>query len=187
MIYQSMSGDAEGNEGTFSMTGGDLAYTSITGPLFYVTNTTGNISLKNVNLTTTSGILLRAEAGNWGNSGSNGGTVYLTADGQKLPGSIIADNISSVSLTLNNGSVWTGAANSDKTAKSISITLDGSSSWTLTGNSYVTTLTGAVISGSSVTNISGNGFNLYYDTSANPSLNGQTYSLASGGSLMPTD
>ena len=43
MIYQSFSGDAEGSEGTFTMTGGSLVYTA-NGPLFYVTNSTGIIN-----------------------------------------------------------------------------------------------------------------------------------------------
>jgi hypothetical protein len=186
MIYQSMSGDAEGSEGTYTMTGGSLSYTGSNGPLFYVTNTTANINLSGVALAVDSGILVNAAAGDWGNSGSNGGTVILTADGQALPGSIIADAISSVSLILNNGSSLTGAVNSGNTAKSASITLDDSSTWTLTADSHVTTITGAIVSGSAVTNITGNGFNVYYDSSANPSLNGQTYSLVGGGSLIPT-
>jgi len=185
MIYQSMSGDAEGTEGTYTMTGGSLSYTGSNGPLFYVTNSTANINLSGVALAVDSGILVNATAGDWGNSGSNGGTVILTADGQALPGSIVADAISSVSLILNNGSTLTGAVNSDKTAESASITLDDSSTWMLTANSYVTTITGAIISVSAVTNITGNGFNVYYDSSANPSLNGQTYSLVGGGSLIP--
>jgi hypothetical protein len=187
MIYQSMSGDAEGTEGTFTMTGGSLAYSSTTGPLFYVTNSTGNINLKNVSLVTGSGELIRAEAGNWGIDGSNGGTVILTADAQILAGNVIADAISSVSMTLQNGSVWTGAANTDKTAKSINISLDESSTWTLTADSYVTTFCDtAGISGTSVTNVNGNGFSIYYDTSANPTLNGQTYNLVGGGALTPS-
>jgi hypothetical protein len=185
MIYQSMSGDAEGSEGTYTMTGGSLSYTGSNGPLFYVTNTTANINLSGVALAVDSGILVNAAAGEWGNSGSNGGTVILTADGQTLPGSITADAISSVSLILNNGSTLSGAINSDNTAKSASITLDDSSTWALTADSYITTITGAIVSGSAVTNITGNGFNVYYNSSANPSLNGQTYSLVGGGSLIP--
>jgi len=46
MIYQSMSGDAEGTQGTFTMTGGSLKNTAATGPLFYVTNSTAIINLK---------------------------------------------------------------------------------------------------------------------------------------------
>ena len=78
MIYQSMSGDAEGNKGTFTMTGGSLAYSAASGPQFYVTNTTGIITLKGVNITTKSGVLLKAAAGNWGKSGSNGGHAVVT-------------------------------------------------------------------------------------------------------------
>ncbi|MBP1692617.1 MAG: hypothetical protein H6Q37_500, partial [Chloroflexi bacterium] len=57
-------------------------------------NSTGIIMLKGVNITNASGILLNASAGNWGNSGSNGGNVNFTADGQTLSGNITADNLS---------------------------------------------------------------------------------------------
>lgn len=36
-----------------------------------------------------------------------------------------------------------------------------------------------------ITNITGNGHNVYYSTSANPSLGGKTYTLAGGGKLIP--
>jgi hypothetical protein len=63
MIYQSMSGDAEGAQGEFSMTGGSLADTAANRPLFYVTNSTGIIRLKNVQLLAVSGVLVQVEAG----------------------------------------------------------------------------------------------------------------------------
>jgi hypothetical protein len=47
------------------------------------------------------------------------------------------------------------------------------------------TLTGATISGDSITNITGNGHTVYYDADACPELNGQTYTLSEGGSLTP--
>jgi hypothetical protein len=55
----------------------------------------------------------------------------------------------------------------------------------VTADSYLTTLTGAAISGTSIANITGNGHTVYYDSSANSSLGGQTYSLAGGGQLKP--
>jgi hypothetical protein len=74
MIYQSMSGDAEGTRGVFTMTGGSLANTAATGPLFYVNNSTGVITLKGVKVTAASGTLVDASANSrWGKSGSNGG------------------------------------------------------------------------------------------------------------------
>lgn len=187
MIYQSMSGDAEGAQGIFTMTGGSLTYTAASGPLFYVTNSTGIITLKDVTLTAGAGELILASAGNWGQSGSNGGSVVFTADGQSLSGNLVADNISAIALTLQNGSTLAGAINSGNTAKAINLTLDASSSWNVTADSYLTCLDDAAgISGTSITNIIGNGHTVYYDQGACSALGGQTYTLSGGGLLTPT-
>jgi hypothetical protein len=186
MIYQSFSGDAQGSRGTFSATGGSLTYTPTDGPLFYVTNSTGVINLSGVALSTGSGILVRAAAGNWGNSGSNGGTVLLTADGQILTGDMLADDISAITITLQNGSTLTGGLNAAHTAQAMNLALDAGSTWTVTADSYLTCLTDASgISGTSITNIIGNGHTVYYDASACPALSGGTYTLTSGGTLTP--
>ena len=66
-------------------------------------------------------------AGNWGTSGSNGGTVDFTADGETLTGNVIADAISSVSLTLQTAESLRGAINTDHTAKGANLSLDGTS------------------------------------------------------------
>lgn len=185
MIYQSMSGDATGANGTFTMTKGSLTTTS-TSPLFYITNTTANISLNKVTITNPSGTLIKATSGNWGTSGSNGGNANLTADNQVLDGNIVTDKISTVSLSLKNGSSYTGAINTANTAKSISVTLDSASSWVVTANSYITTFSDTDgISGTTITNITGNGHTIYYKSSANSSLGGKTYTLVGGGNLKP--
>jgi hypothetical protein len=76
MIHQSFSGDAEGREGTFTMTGGSLKATS--GPLFFVTNTRGNVRLKGVKTSAASGVLVKAGVDRWGRTGCNGGKAALT-------------------------------------------------------------------------------------------------------------
>ena len=55
------------------------------------------------------------------------------------------------------------------------------------GAQYVDTILGATLDGGTVTNIAGNGFNIYYLASAqdNGYLNGLTYSLSGGGRLIP--
>jgi uncharacterized protein (TIGR03437 family) len=182
MIYQSMSGDASGDKGVFTMTGGAIDYKPASGPVFYVNNGTANITLKRVTVTAGSGVLVSAAAGSWGTSGSNGGTVILTANGQTLTGNMTADSISSIALSLTNSSVLTG------TLTNASVTLDASSTWTVTGNSVLTSLTdSAGISGTSVTNIKGNGYTVTYNSSlsANSYLGGKTYTLSGGGSLSP--
>jgi hypothetical protein len=187
MIYQSMSGDASGTQGTFSMTGGSLSDTGSGSPLFYVTNSTAIITLQGVTLRAASGVLVNAAAGNWGNSGSNGGTVNLTAISQDLSGDLNADPLSTIHLSLQKGASLVGAINAAHTALSTSLSLDASSQWTVTEDSYLTSLSGATITGTQVTNITGNGHNVYYDASnsANLALNGLTYSLVGGGSLSP--
>jgi hypothetical protein len=188
MIYQSMSGDAQGTKGAFTMTGGSLEYTGVDGPLFYVTNSTGIIQLKSVKLSVASGTILKAAAGNWGNTGSNGGTVLLTADDQALLGNVQADKISSVTLTLEKGSTLEGAVNADDTAKAANLALDVTSSWIVTADSHLAGLSDASgISGATMTNIIGNGHTVYYDASlaVNSLLAGKTYSLSGGGTLEP--
>jgi len=188
MIYQSMSGDATGTRGVFTMTGGSIAYTPSSGPLFYVTNSTAVITLKGVTATTGSGVFLQAAAGQWGNSGSNGGTANLTADAQTMTGDIVADASSVLAVTLKNGSSLTGAINHAASAKTAGLALDAGSQWILTGDSYLSTLSDADgISGAAVVNIAGNGHSVYYDAtlSANSYLGGKTYALQAGGSLLP--
>jgi hypothetical protein len=184
MIYQSMSGDAQGSAGVFTDTGGSL--TALAGPILYVTNTTATINLAGVTLRGSSGVLLDAAAGQWGSSGSNGGQAIVNAACQTLSGSVDVDAISTAILNLTDGSSLSGTIDSAGTAKSVTLSLDGTSRWTVTGTSYLTVLSdSAGISGSTVTNIVGNGHTVYYTSSANPSLGGETYTLAGGGTLTP--
>jgi membrane-bound ClpP family serine protease len=164
------------------MTGGSLSNTAATGPLFYVTNSTGVITLKGVKVTAAGGVLIKAATGNWGNSGSNGGTVVFTADGETLAGDLVSDSSSSIAATLQNGTALTGKI------ESAALTLDATSVWNVTGDSQLTSLSDASgISGTTITNINGNGHTVYYDAglSANSALDGKTYSLAGGGQLTP--
>jgi hypothetical protein len=181
MIYQSMSGDATGTEGKFTMTGG--SFSSVEGPLFYVTNSTGVIKITGVTTNIKSGVLINAGADQWGTTGSNGGTVIFTADGENLTGNITCDSYSSVTATFQNSSTLKGYINS------AALTLDASSTWNVTADSYLTsfTETGGTTS-SALTNITDNGFTIYYNKSlsANSWLGGSTYTLSGGGKLTPT-
>lgn len=151
-----------------------------------MTNSTGIITLSGVDVSAGSGVLVSAAAGRWGTSGSNGGTVILTADGQTLTGDMTADDISSLTLTLQNGSALTGAIDAANTARAVSLLLDGTSTWTVTANSYLTCLGDAAgISGTTITNIIGNGYTVYYSSSSCSALGGQTYTLSGGGTLQP--
>ena len=157
-LYQSMSGDAASGSASFKATGSKI--TTKKGDTFYVTNTSARISLTNNTITNTdsTGNFLRAQADSWGTSGSNGGDVTLTMSKQKAAGNIVIDSVSTLDMTLKNGSSYKGTINGSNEAKSISLTLDKSSKITLTGDSYVTSLTDA---DSSYSNINFNGYKLY--------------------------
>lgn len=182
MIYQSMSGDAEPGQGTFTMTGGSYTWTSTTGPAFYVTNTNASITLSNVTVMSNASELLNASAGNWGTRGSNGGTVIFVAENETLEGSIVADAASSITTELLNSTTLSGAI------VNASLDIDPTSTWNVTGDSNLTVLVDAGgISGTHVTNIVGNGHTVTYDASleANRALEGRTYPLVNGGTLAP--
>lgn len=159
MLYQSMSGDAQIGNSSFTMTGGSL--TAKAGDMFYVTNTECVISLNDtaLNLSDT-GSLLQVTGNDgsrgWGTAGANGGKCTVNAAGQKLAGSITVDSISTLALNLMAKSAFSGAINTSGTAaKSLTVTLDSTSTWTLTADSYVTTFNG------SMSNVSLNGHTLY--------------------------
>lgn len=179
MIYQSTSGDASAGTGTFTMAGGMLTATA--GPPFFVTNTNAVIALTGVDVTASSGTLINAAAtSQWGTPGNNGGIATFTADHESLAGDVLADNGSSVAVNLKNGSTLAGSINW------ASLTLDATSTWNVTGDSVLTDLSGtAGFSGTTVSNIIGNGHTVTYDASlaTNSALGGKTYTLANGGNL----
>ncbi len=151
MIYQSMSGDADVGTSTFTMLGGSL--TSKNGDMFYITNTHCVLTLSGVTIRSedTDACLLRVVGNSashgWGSAGSNGAQADLTADAQSLEGDIIVDTISTLNMTLTNGSTFTGTVNIVENAEggvsvgdNVSVTVESGCTWTLTGNCTLTDL-----------------------------------------------
>lgn len=169
MIYQSMSGDASTGTGTFTAKNSSLSVSKNSSyykksPMFFVTNTDAVINLTNTKLSYGSNTLLSVKGtSEWGQSGSNGGTVKLNASSQTLTGNINLDKLSTLTIKLSNSSTYIGTINTKNSAKKISLTLDSSSKIKLTGDSYVTSLNDA---DSSYSNIDFNGYKLYVNRKA---------------------
>jgi len=181
MLYQSFSGDADVGTSILTITGGSL--TAGEGPMFYITNTSAVIDIKDgAKLSAVSGTLINAAAGRWGNTGSNGGRLTFKADGEILTGDIVCDNISSVTAILQNKTTLKGTINAEGTAKVMALTLDATSVWEVTGTSYLTSLTDQDVT---LANIHDSGHTIYYDSKAdvNKWLGGKTYPLSGGGKL----
>ena len=113
------------------------------GDIFFVNNTACTINLEDVNIVNndSDGVFLRAQAAGWGNSGSNGGKVTLTAVHQNINGDMIVDEVSALNLYLTEETAFVGAINSDGTAGEVYVELDETSTWTLTEDSYINSLT----------------------------------------------
>ena len=162
-LYQSMSGDA--SDGTSEFTVKDSDITTNNGDSFYVTNTSATINIENNKIVNNDedGYFLRIQKDSWGNEGSNGGTVTMNLTNQDASGDIYVDEISTLTLNLEDGSSYEGAINSKNTAKSIKLTLSKDSKITLTGDTYVSELEDA---DSDYSNIDFNGYTLYVDGEA---------------------
>lgn len=156
-LYQSMSGDAATGKAVF--TAKDSTITTNKGDSFYVTNTTAEINLENNTIINNDGTgnFLRIQADSWGNSGSNGGTVALNMNNQKVSGNVVVDSISKLTMNLTNGSSFIGAINGENSGE-VELVLDSSSSVTLIGDTYVKSLANADTTNS---NIYTNGYKLY--------------------------
>lgn len=161
--------------------------TTSEGPMFYVTNTRGSVTLKNTSIYYSNGVLAKVagnKTGKWGTPGKNGGTFTLKGIHQTLSGNITCDSISTVAVKLTKNSLFQGTLNAKNTAKSASISLDKTSRWEVTGDSYVSKITDK---NTKCRNIRSNGHTVYYDAAqkGNGWLKGKTISLPGGGKLTP--
>ncbi len=177
IIYQSTSGDADtstGDAARFEALRSTLATTIDSGSMFYFTNTSANVVLSESTLDFDSSKvnLVQAEgndANNWGQAGSNGATVNFTLKKQSASGNATADDISSATIYLLDGSTWSGAAsitenpsaNKKASEAPLTVNVGSDSTWTVAGDSTVTNLNvqdgGKVVdaNGKSVTIVAG--------------------------------
>lgn len=168
MIYQSQSGDASSGTSSFSMTGGSLV--SKKGHTFHVTNTSAVITLNGVSITNSGdGVLLSVCDDGW--SGASN-VAALNATNQTLNGDILVGNDSTLTMTLDGNSSFTGktsgsiingkGATVSSSIGTVHMTIGSGSVWNLTGDSYVSSL-----SGNGVVNY--NGYTLYVNGTAHTS------------------
>lgn len=157
-----------------------------TSPLFHLTNIDANVNISNTDLLFGSKILMKVTGNDiYGEKGDNGGKVNFTTTDQTLKGNIIVDELSSISINLNN-TYYKGQINGDNQSKDVNIILDKTTKWELTGDSYLKTLTihnGRISRLNS--QIKSNGYNIYYNAYQNDWLEGKTIRLSGGGKLIP--
>ena len=162
MIYQSMSGDADSGQSSFSMIGGVL--NSRKGHVFHVTNTSALITLQDVEINNadSDGILLSVCDDGW--SGASN-IATLNAIDQELDGDILVGSDSTLTLNLTSGTTLRGAVNGTITnasgsvvssnAGTVNVTIDDTGKWYLSGNSSISSFNG------DAANVVNNGYTLF--------------------------
>ena len=162
MVYQSFSGDADSGNSHFTMKGGSL--TNKQGHLFHVTNTNAVITLNGVKLANEdpANVLMSVCADGW--QGARNRATFNVSH-QQLNGTILVGNDSELTLTLADGSTFTGcidgnitnaAGNSVSTQTgTVNVTLGNDCTWTLTADTHITSLNG------DASHINGNGHRLF--------------------------
>jgi len=167
-----MSGDAD--VGTSTFTAKDSKIINNKGEIIFVTNTNTVITLENNTITNndSDGAFLKATTAKWGTSGSNGGNVTLNMTNQKISGDMIIDNISTLALTMKNGSVLVGAINKENQAKNITLNISSDSVISLTADTYLDSL---INEDSTNSNIYSNGKYRLYVEGKEISINSNTY------------
>ncbi|MDO4931015.1 MAG: hypothetical protein Q4E59_07765 [Bacteroidales bacterium] len=138
MILQSGSGDAEGFEGVVDVNRGKLTLTGENTPLVEVpTNTTGTVTLKDVELTVPSGVLMVVNYNKqWQTKGGTGNLILATdKKAATYEGDVKADEYSTATVKVNANVTWKGAFDNANAAKSTSATICGM--WVLTADSHV--------------------------------------------------
>lgn len=152
-------------------------------PVVLAWNADGTVTFENVTITSAGDTLVYPYADStFGVAGANGADVLMYGINQIFTGAAKSDNISSVILSLSEGSQWTGSA--PLSIGNVSVVIEAGSTWIVNGTSYVQTFTVADTSLINSTLV-GMGYNVYYNSSANSYLEGETYSLTEGGSLLP--
>lgn len=159
ILYQSTSGDADtasSDACEFEAVDSTLKTSISDGAMFYVTNTKANVVLQNTTLDFDSeNVQLLNAAGNssnnWGTEGKNGGDVTFTAINETMSGNVYTDKISSVDMSLTDGSTWTGVSEGEN---NLNVTVDGTSKWVVTEDTTVADLN--VADGAQIVDTDGN-------------------------------
>jgi fibronectin-binding autotransporter adhesin len=186
------------NNGTFAVSGTTASYGgTFTNNGMIVsdpsTQSFNNLSIgANGSIQASAGDLYRV-GGNFLNSSTRNTVWNTTSAALEFDGATGTDHLFQL-VGSDNGTTLTAAVNNFAWA---ALTVDGGNSLTLedglTGGGavafYANDVIGAIISGNSVTNIIGDGFNMYYDPydAATAYLDGLNYNLVDGGQLIADD
>ncbi len=178
----------EGDGATFTMEGG--SFTACEGPLLFATGNHAHFTLKKACVNIPSGIAFMADKLERGNNNPamampvNGiHDMFVDLYDQSVTGDAVCDDAHTMTISLHDGSRYTGAVNRQKSAAAMNMNLCANTHWEVTGDSHLSSL---ICQDNDLAGISGQ-YTVYYDAAneANAWLKGETYPLPGGGQVMP--
>lgn len=146
-------------------------------PMFFVFNNNVNINLSNNNFIYGSDIFLKTI----NNSDNKTMLVVLNSNSQDINGSIIVSDNTTLELNFTKTN-FKGSINSNNDGKKVTLKISEDSTINLTSDSYISVLTD---DDSEYSNITSNGYNIYYDPELNENLNNKAIELSDGGKIIP--
>lgn len=154
------------------------------GPLLFVTNAMGEISLSGNKISCRNDEIICIKADEWGVKGSNQGQGTIDVEKQTLKGDIYVDSISTLKLVLNKGAKLNGSITgmpSDR--REVRVTMGKGSVWTVKGDVYLTDIMFEQPIEKGLKQIKGKHV-IYYDPDLSTGLGGKEYKTG-GGVLKP--
>ncbi len=154
------------------------------GPLLFVTNAGGTISLSRNKISCKNDEVISVKADEWGSKGSNQGDATIELEKQALNGDIYVDSISSLVLTLKksaklNGSITGNASDS----RNVKVFIKKGAKWNLKGDCYLSSISFEQPLEKGLKQLKGKHV-IYYDPNVDTELGGKEYKTG-GGVLRP--
>jgi len=154
------------------------------GPLIFVTNAGGTISLSRNKISCKEDEIISIKADEWGSKGSNQGDATIDLEKQVLNGDIYVDSISSLVLTLKksaklNGSITGNASDS----RNVKVFIKKGAKWNLKGDCYLSSISFEQPLEKGLKQLKGKHV-IYYDPNVDTELGGKEYKTG-GGVLRP--
>lgn len=154
------------------------------GPLLFITNASGTISLSSNKISCKNDEVISVKADEWGPKGNNQGEATIILEKQTLNGDIYVDGISSLALTLKKSANFNGSITGDATdRRNVKVFINKGAKWNLKGDCYISSISFEQTLEKGLKQLKGKHV-IYYDPEVATELGGKEYKTG-GGVLRP--
>lgn len=154
------------------------------GPLVFITNAAGTVSLSRNKISCKNDEIISVKADEWGSKNYNQGDATIDLEKQTLDGDIYVDSISSLVLTLKKSAKLNGRITGDATdRRDVKVFMKKGAKWNLKGECYISSISFEQPLEKGLKQLKGKHV-IYYDPDVDTELGGKEYKTG-GGVLRP--